>query len=35
MEDTLMEEGTLKFAEPQNALLKLISEKRAALAGAK
>jgi transaldolase len=35
MEDKLMEEGTLKFADPQKALLKLIGEKRAALAGAK
>jgi transaldolase len=35
MEDTLMQEGTLKFADPQHALLKLIAEKRGALAGAK
>lgn len=35
MEDTLMQEGTLKFADPQHALLKLITEKRDALAGAK
>jgi transaldolase len=35
MEDKLMEEGTLKFADPQKALLKLIGDKRAALAGAK
>jgi transaldolase len=33
MEKTLMEEGTAKFADPQKALLKLIAEKRAALAG--
>lgn len=32
MEQTLMDEGTLKFADPQKALLKLIGEKRAALA---
>jgi transaldolase len=31
MEDTLMQEGTAKFADPQHALLKLIGEKRAAL----
>jgi transaldolase len=35
MEDKLMEEGTAKFADPQHALLKLVGEKRAALAGAK
>jgi len=35
MEKKLMEEGTLKFADPQKALLKQIAEKRAALAGAK
>ncbi|HEY8668374.1 MAG TPA: transaldolase family protein [Tepidisphaeraceae bacterium] len=35
MEDKLMEEGTAKFADPQHALLKLIAEKRAALATAK
>jgi transaldolase len=33
MEDTLMAEGTAKFADPQHALLKLIAEKRGALAG--
>lgn len=31
MEDTLMSEGTAKFADPFKALLKLIGEKRAAL----
>ena len=31
MEEKLMEEGTLKFADPQKALLKLIGEKRAAV----
>jgi transaldolase len=31
MEETLMREGTAKFADPQHALLKLIAEKRAAL----
>jgi len=35
MEEKLMEEGTAKFADPQKALLKLISEKRASLAAAK
>jgi len=35
MEDTLMQEGTVKFADPQKALLKSIAEKRVALAGAK
>jgi transaldolase len=35
MEDKLMEEGLAKFADPQHALLKLIGQKRAALAGAK
>jgi hypothetical protein len=30
-----MEEGLAKFADPQHALLKLIGQKRAALAGAK
>jgi len=35
MEKKLMEEGTLKFADPQKSLLKQIAEKRAALAGAK
>ena len=29
MENTLMEEGTLKFADPQKALLKQIADKRA------
>ena len=33
LEDTLMQEGTAKFADPHKALLKLIAEKRAALAG--
>jgi transaldolase len=32
MEETLMQEGIDKFANPQKALLKLIAEKRAALA---
>jgi transaldolase len=31
LEETLMEEGLAKFADPQKALLKLIGEKRAAL----
>ena len=31
MEDTLMSEGTAKFADPHKALLKLIAEKRTAL----
>ena len=35
LEDVLMKEGTEKFSEPQKALLKLIAEKRAALAPAK
>jgi transaldolase len=35
MEDYLMEEGIKKFADPQHALLKLVGEKRAALAAAK
>lgn len=35
MEKTLMDEGLAKFADPQHALLKLIAEKRAALATAK
>lgn len=35
LEDKLMEEGTAKFADPQHALIKLIGEKRVALAGAK
>ena len=34
METTLMEEGTLKFADPQKQLLKQIKEKRASLVGA-
>jgi transaldolase len=33
LEETLMEEGLRKFADPQKSLLKLIAEKRAALAG--
>ena len=32
MEDQLMREGELKFADPQKALLKLIAEKRKSLA---
>jgi transaldolase len=32
LEETLMEEGLKKFADPQKALLKLIADKRAALA---
>lgn len=35
MEAKLMEEGTLKFADPQKALLKLIAEKRGQLTAAK
>ncbi len=35
MEQTLMSEGTAKFADPFKALLKLIAEKRAALTTAK
>jgi len=35
MEDTLMQEGTLKFADPQKALLKQIASKRGEMAGAK
>jgi transaldolase len=35
LEDKLMEEGTAKFADPQHALLKLVAQKRASLAGAK
>jgi transaldolase len=35
MEQVLMKEGTEKFSEPQKALLKLIAEKRAALAPAR
>jgi transaldolase len=35
MEQVLMDEGTAKFADPHKALLKLIGEKRAALAGAR
>ena len=31
LEDTLMDEGLRKFADPQKALLKLIAEKRASL----
>ncbi len=31
LEDTLMEEGLKKFADPQHALLKLIAKKRASL----
>ena len=31
LEQTLMDEGTRKFADPQHALLKLIADKRAAL----
>ena len=31
MEETLMDEGIAKFADPQKALLKLIAEKRTAL----
>jgi transaldolase len=31
MEDVLMQEGIEKFADPQHALLKLISEKRKTL----
>ncbi len=31
MEDKLMQEGTEKFADPQNALLKLIAQKRSGL----
>jgi transaldolase len=34
LEDTLMEEGIKKFADPQKALLKLIAEKRKQLGGA-
>jgi transaldolase len=34
LERTLMDEGLRKFAEPQKALLKLIANKRASLAGA-
>ena len=35
MEETLMEEGLAKFADPQKALLKLIAEKRSRLQAAK
>jgi transaldolase len=35
MEDTLMREGTLKFADPQKALIKQIGQKRASLTTAK
>ena len=31
LEETLMEEGLAKFADPQKALLKLIASKRAAM----
>jgi transaldolase len=34
LEKTLMDEGIKKFADPQKALLKLIAQKRAALAPA-
>jgi transaldolase len=34
MEETLMQEGTLKFADPQKALLKQIAQKRESLATA-
>jgi transaldolase len=34
LEETLMEEGLKKFADPQHALLKLIAEKRASLTAA-
>ena len=34
LEDTLMEEGLAKFADPQKALLALIAEKRSSLAAA-
>lgn len=33
LEETLMREGLAKFADPQKALIQLIGEKRAALAG--
>jgi transaldolase len=35
MEETLMSEGTAKFADPQHALLKQIAQKRASLTAAK
>jgi transaldolase len=35
MEETLMREGTLKFADPQKALIKQIGQKRASLTTAK
>ncbi len=35
LEDTLMDEGVQKFADPQTALLRLLAEKRAALTTAK
>jgi transaldolase len=35
LEETLMSEGLKKFSDPQKALLKLIGEKRAALASAR
>ena len=34
MEKVLMEEGLRKFADPQQALLELIGQKRSAMAGA-
>lgn len=34
LEDTLMAEGTAKFADPHKALIQTIAEKRSALAGA-
>jgi transaldolase len=33
LEDTLMREGVVKFADPQKALLKLLREKRKSLVG--
>jgi transaldolase len=35
LEETLMEEGVKKFADPQHALLKLIADKRKALKGSR
>jgi len=35
MHDTLMAEGVVKFADPQKALLKLVAQKREALAAAR
>jgi len=35
MEETLMREGTAKFADPQKALIKQIGEKRAPLTATK